>query len=82
MCNYFSGNENESRELIPINVTCSKQFYFDESSMLCKPECGVWTQHSDATAQTINAFLILGDVLGVLIPTAVLVASCFQRKKM
>ena len=82
MYSYVSGTENESKKFLPINVTCSDQFYFDKRSMLCKPECGVWTQHSDTTAQTINAFLILGDVLGVLICTAVLVASFFQRKKM
>ena len=65
----------------PINITCSDQFYFDESSQVCKPECGVWTQHSRLAATQIRSLFIVGDVGGILLSTTVLAVSFFQRKR-
>ena len=80
--NNFPGNESEIKAQPSINITCSDQFYLDESSQICKPECGVWTQHSDVRANLINGIFIAGDILGVLVSTTVLVLSCVQRKQM
>lgn len=64
------------------NITCSEQFFLEESSELCKPECGVWTQHSPKRATGIHYSLIATVVLGILLCLAVLLLSLFQRKTM
>ena len=49
-CNLYtlndcSGNEGATSSNGSVNVTCSDQFYFDESSDVCKPECA-WSVDS------------------------------------
>ena len=75
-------NKSENQEETGINVTCSDQFYFEEKSQLCNPECGVWTQHSDARARSFDAVFIISDVFSVFICSAIIVLSLHQRKRM
>ena len=56
--NNFADNESTMLSQPPVNITCSDQFYFDESSQVCKPECGVWTQHSHLAANLIKSLLL------------------------
>ena len=74
--------ENETTVKIFDNVTCSDQFYFDKATQLCKPECGVWSLHSDATAEAIGISRAFIDVLGITICIVVLLVSFYQRKEM
>ena len=72
--------ENETTVEDFDNVTCSDQFYFDKETQLCKPECGVWSLHSDATAEAIGISHAFMDVLGITISTVVLLVSFYQQK--
>ena len=63
------------------NVTCSDQFYFDKATKLCKPECGVWSLHSDTTAKAIGISRAFIDILGITICIVVLLVSFYQRKE-
>ena len=73
--------ENETTVKIFDNVTCSDQFYFNEATQLCKPECGVWSLHSDSTAEAIGISRAFIDVLGITICIVVLLVSFYQRKE-
>ena len=63
------------------NITCREHFYFNESSQMCIPECGVWTLHSDTAEHAINTILIVGTVSGILINMTILLAFIIQHKK-
>ena len=73
--------ENEPTVADIDNVTCSDQFYFDETTQLCKPECGVWSQHSDSTAEAIGISYAFIDTLSITICMVVLLVSFYQRKE-
>ena len=69
-------------EQYEINITCSDQFYLDQSFLKCNPECGVWFPYSSFTVAVIDGTFIAGNVLGVLLCTAVLITSFIKRKRM
>ena len=41
-----------SREEVS-TIVCSDNFYFDNSSQLCKPECGVWTHLTPSKGRVV-----------------------------
>ena len=57
------------------NVTCSDQFYFDQSSLICKPECGVWTTLSKRAAIAWEVFFFAGDAIAFVTCVGVLILA-------
>ena len=76
------GTEYTLRNNGSVNITCSDQFYFDESSEMCKPECGVWTQHSQTFSSALHFSIMVGEILSILMCASILVLSFFQHKRM
>lgn len=64
------------------NVTCSDNFYYDEESLACRPKCGEWTHFTPEMAIAMDILTIVGDVLSIVICSAILLLSVFQYKRM
>ncbi len=62
------------------DINWSEDFYFDGG--VCRPECGEWEEFSSSTVNTIDALIILVEIIDVLASTAVLVLSCIEYKRM
>ena len=60
------------------NVTCSDMFYFDQKSLICVPQCGVWTPSSRSTAVALRATAV---AVGTVAAVCILVISCLNRQK-
>ena len=78
--------ENESQSEVGsgrlFNVSCSEGFFYDESSLVCKPKCGVWTPLSPEADMAILVISVTGEVASIVICSAILVLSIVQRKRM
>lgn len=83
---YFLGNHTETepggsgKEMV--NTTCSDEFFFDNNSQLCKPECGVWTHFGPSKGKVIAGFRLFASSLGMISSVLVLTLSCVQYKTM
>ena len=58
VCAYCFLTGNETR-VTDFNVSCRDGFYYDESSLLCKPKCGEWSPLSPGVYIYYTANLIL-----------------------
>ena len=74
-----SGFENSGEETV---IECSDDFYFDNSSQVCKPECGVWTPFTPKKENVLVGLRIFASSLGLISSILVLVFSCAQYKRM
>ena len=61
---------------------CSDDFYLDNSSGLCRPECGEWDQYRPSTGRAIVGFNITFVMLTYLICVTTFVWSIIRRKIM
>ena len=61
---------------------CSDDFYFDNSSQLCKPECGVWTHLTPSKGRVVLGLRLFATSIGVTSSLLVLALSCAQYKRM
>ncbi len=76
-----SGGASDSN--IGLNVTeCSPDFYLDDSSGLCRPECGEFFQLSDQTAAWLHPLIIVTLIIQILGGVLLLVVSCINYKQM
>ncbi len=76
-----SGDASDSN--IGLNITeCSQDFYLDDSSGLCRPECGEFFQFSDQTAAWLHPLIIVALVIHILGGVLLLVVSCINYKQM
>ena len=64
------------------NVTCSDQFFFDENSSTCKPECGIWGPFSHDKLLALRVVFIVFDAIGIVGCIAVLILTWIKRKKL
>ena len=62
-------------------MSCSEGFFYDESSLVCKPKCGVWTPLSPEADMAIVVLYIIGEVASIVICSTILVLSIVQCKK-
>jgi len=63
-------------------ITCSQDFYLDNSTGLCRPECGKWDQYSPSTRAAVYGVNITFASLVIVVSVATLVLSGFRRKLM
>ena len=63
-------------------VNCSKDFYFDNITRLCVPECGRWTYPSHNVDRMLSIILIGATLLGIGISGTLIAASIVYHKKM
>ena len=61
---------------------CSDDFYLDDNSSTCLPQCGKWTYTSHSIDRILTIATIAGTVLGILVSTILLVVSFILYKKM
>jgi len=73
------GSESSGEETV---IECSDDFYFDNSSQVCKPECGVWTPFTPRKENVLVGLRIFASSLGLISSVLVLVFSCAQYKRM
>lgn len=71
--------ENSGEETV---TECSDDFFFDNSSQVCKPECGVWTPFSPRKQKVLVGLRLFASSLGVISSLLVLALSCAQYKRM
>jgi len=64
------------------NITCNEEFYFDGSSQMCIPECGVWTSYGKTTGSVFTIIVITADVIGLFIDATIILMSIVQHKRM
>ena len=83
LCIYITDNESQSevKSQRNFNVSCSEDFVYDESSLVCKPKCGVWTPLSPEANKALLVLSVIGQVASVAICSAILVLSIVQYKR-
>ena len=75
--NSFADLSSHERSMI-----CSDQFYFDNNSLHCKPECGVWTILSKDDRILWRMIFNTADVVVFLSCVIVLTLAVINRKRM
>ena len=76
----ISGSGGSGEEML--DIACSDEFFFDNSTQLCRPECGVWTHFTPSRGTLVAGFRLFGSLLGVISSLIVLILSCAQYKRM
>lgn len=66
--------------LVETNMSCSEDFYFEESKNYCVPDCYSWTSYSPVQTRAVDAMIIISCCVAILSITAVLIISCIRRK--
>ena len=61
---------------------CSRDFFLDNSSGLCRPECGEWDQYSPATRRAVYGVTITFALVTVTVCVVTIVWSVFRHKIM
>lgn len=74
-----SGSESSGEGTV---IECSDDFYFDNSTQVCKPECGVWTHFTPRKEKVMIGLRIFASSLGLVSSLLVVVLSCVQYKRM
>ena len=64
------------------DTECSDDFYLDNSSGLCRPECGEWDQYTSSSHDRVVGINITFVLLTILICVATLVWSIVRHKIM
>ena len=64
------------------NITCSDHFYIDQSSLLCIPECGMWSPITNTATITLDVLHIISSIIGALAGVGVLIFGCIKRNRM
>ena len=75
-----SGSENDELLLNEFNLTCSSDFYLENST--CVPSCSQWKPYLDVEYAILWASLILTTVLAVVGSTGVIIGAIIRRKSM
>lgn len=75
-------NGSEGKGERNLNVTCSENFYYNNNTLLCRPQCGKWTHLSTDMAITIDTLTIIGDVANIAICAAIFLLFFIQYKRM
>ena len=65
-----------------VDRECSDDFYLDNSSGLCRPECGEWDQYSPSTHHAVVGINITFVLITILICVATFVWSIVRHKIM
>ena len=65
-----------------VDRECSKDFYLDNSSGLCRPECGEWDQYTSSTRNRVVGINTTFIIITILICVAIFVWSPFRHKIM
>ena len=65
-----------------VKTTCSEDFYLDNDTGLCRPECGKWIQYPRARKRAVYGVDSSFTALAVLIDSVTLVVSCIRYKMM
>lgn len=63
-------------------VNCSKGFYYSFEKTGCKPECGVWTLHSERELLITKILIIFSSVVCAVAGFAVLLISWARCQKL
>ena len=63
-------------------VNCSENFYFDDTSGICVPECGTWVYATQSMDKILTIIHIVGTLAGISITCVIITASLFRHKKM
>ena len=61
---------------------CFEDFYLDNSSGVCRPECGQWDQYSPATRRAVYGINITFVLLTIVICVVTFVWSIFRHRVM
>ena len=56
-------------------MSCSEGFFYDESSLVCKPKCGVWTPLSPEADMAILIISIIANVTSIAICIVILICT-------
>lgn len=73
-------SESSGKEL---NTTvCRDDFYYDNSSQLCKPQCGVWTHFTPSKGRVVLGLRLFAASFGLISSVLVLALSFAQYKRM
>ena len=70
-----------SGELGPMNI-CHEDFYLDEETGTCKPECGKWEMFPHKVENILQVLFIASTAIGAFAGILVVILSCFRRKQM
>ena len=82
------GNETGSINISKVDmnftneIECSKDFYLDAESGLCRPECGEWEEFPHSTVLAIDVVIILQAVVFFISATVFLLMSCIHYRRM
>ena len=68
--------------MIDVVTECSQDFFLDNSSGLCRPECGEWDQYSPATRRAVYGVNITFALLTIIVCMVAIVWSIFRHKIM
>ena len=74
--NFFRSDSTTS------GITCSANFFFENASDLCRPECGEWSQYKQTAEIAIYSINITIAVAIIAVAIATLVLSYIRRKTM
>ena len=83
------GTQENQQDSVPlfgndsVSITmCSEDFFLNESTGQCLPECGVWEELPHSTVVGIDVVVIFSAIVYLLSGVAVLVLSCINYKRM
>ena len=80
------GNENMDALLnssdTELFLPCEENFFRENGSDTCVPECGVWSEYSYVDLVVTDMVILVSAVIGFVSSIAVLVISCIRYKRM
>ncbi len=87
ICSYIGARVNIFNNTLGITngsivSECSPDFYLDESSGLCRPECGEWSQISGHTEAWFHPLIFTMRSLQIVGGALLLIASCINYEQM
>ena len=77
---YF--NDSNQDPFIVELLPCRQDFFREEESGLCVPNCATWSEFSQTEVVVTDVLITLSAVIGFISGSAVLVMAAARRKRM
>ena len=71
-----------NNDTVNSSVTCGSQFYHNDTSGICQPECGKWTQSDIKVTYFTTAVQLMAALFGLITGSIVIVGSFIRYKSM
>ena len=68
--------------ILVFNLTCQRNFYFDEDYQGCVPSCQTWSEHGPSATIALHVVILASNSMGVLFSIVAIAASIIKYKSM